>query len=380
MSHRSSFVNSNKINISFFKQKNERPVSVFPWYNIPMSPSKFDYSRLTNHRLAEMGDFVREYNIKYENGILINQDAYEEIREDLDAWRYRHIRPMDDIFDAINELKTKHPEFDYDVAERLKRLPSILGKLYRFPTMKLNQIQDIGGVRIICSDIDQLMALLPYLDELFPEYKEKNRLENPAPSGYRGIHRIYKKDGVYIELQIRTMLEHVWATSVESIDVLRGTAMKNGEDGAAWTEFFQLLSSFFALSEQLPVLEKHEGASGLELVDELKKLEESDGIISKIRGYAKTNNIDKELRRSSSDYYALIERKNDSSTEVTYYLETEIEKAFADYENNERGEEKSDKVLVSINNVERISKIYPNYFVQLDKIAITLERLLDAAA
>ena len=29
-------------------------------------------------------------------------------------------RPMDDIFDAINELKLKHPEFDYDVAERLK--------------------------------------------------------------------------------------------------------------------------------------------------------------------------------------------------------------------------------------------------------------------
>ncbi|MBQ3309581.1 RelA/SpoT domain-containing protein, partial [Candidatus Saccharibacteria bacterium] len=339
-----------------------------------MSPSNYDYSRLTNRRLTEMGDFVREHNIKYENGILINQDAYEEIREDLDAWRYRHIRPMDDIFDAINQLKEKHPEFDYDVAERLKRLPSILGKLHRFPTMKLNQIQDIGGVRIICSDIDQLMALLPYLDEIFPEYKEKNRLENPAPSGYRGIHRIYKKDGVCVELQIRTMLEHVWATSVESIDVLRGTAMKNGEDGAAWTEFFQLLSSFFAMSEQLPVLEKHDGMTGLELVDKLKALEKTDRIISKIRGYAKTNNAINGLKHYPDSYYALIRRRG-ATTELTYYPESQVERAFTEYEQRERGDDETDKVLVSISNVEKISKIYPNYFVQLDKIAGTLGRL-----
>ena len=114
-----------------------------------MNPSNFDYSRLTNRRLAEMGDFVREHNIKYENGILINQDAYEEIREDLDAWRFRHIRPMDDIFDAINELKTKHPEFDYDVAERLKRLPSILGKLGIAGSDPLLQTVFIGVANLV---------------------------------------------------------------------------------------------------------------------------------------------------------------------------------------------------------------------------------------
>ena len=344
-----------------------------------MNPSNFDYSRLTNHRLAEIGDFVREHNIKYENGILINQDAYEEIREDLDAWRYRHIRPMDDIFDAINELKTKRPEFDYDVAERLKRLPSILGKLYRFPTMKLNQIQDIGGVRIICSDIDQLMALLPYLDELFPEYKEKNRLENPAPSGYRGIHRVYKKDGVYIELQIRTMLEHVWATSVESIDVLRGTAMKNGEDGAAWTEFFQLLSSLFAASEQLPMLEKHESLDVIDLVSRIKELDNTDRVISKLRSYAGTNSLLTTLSYYPETYYVLLERRSDNHVEIICYPESQAERAFTDYEKNERNKDDSDKVLVSIDNVKKISEIYPNYFVHLDRIVSTLDDLLDYA-
>lgn len=344
-----------------------------------MSPSEFDYSRLTNRRLAEMGDFVREHDIRYENGILINQDDYEQIRKDMDAWRYRHMRPMDDIFDAINELKEKHPEFDYDVAERLKRLPSILGKLHRFPTMKLNQIQDIGGVRIICSDIDQLMALLPLLDEILPEYREKNRLENPAPSGYRGIHRIYKKDGVCVELQIRTMLEHVWATSVESIDVLRGTAMKNGEDGAAWTEFFQLLSSLFAASEQLPMLEKHEGLDVIDLATKVKELEKTDSILSKLRSYASTNSLLAMPSFYPEAYYVLLERKGNNNVEVIYYPENQTERAFIDYEKNERNKNSSDKVLVSISDVEKISKIYPNYFVQLEKIASTLDDLLDYA-
>ena len=163
--------------------------------------------------------------------------------------------------------------------------------------MKLNQIQDIGGVRIICSDIDQFMALLPYLDEILPEYREKNRLENPAPSGYRGIHRIYK----------------------------------------------------------------------------------TDGVISKIKSYAKTNYLKKGHEQYPDAYYALIERQDGGMTEITYYSEDQVERAFAEYEHNERGEENSDKVLVSINNVKKISEIYPNYFVQLEKIASTLDDLLDYA-
>lgn len=174
------------------------------------------------------------------------------------------------------------------------------------------------------------------------------------------------------------MLEHVWATSVESIDVLRGTAMKNGEDGAAWTEFFQLLSSLFAASEQLPLLEKHEGMDVIDLISEVRKLESTDGILSKIRGYAKTNNLINGLNHYPDSYYALIERRRET-TEITYYPEAQIERAFNDYERNERGDDDADKVLVSISNVEKISKIYPNYFVQLEKNSSTLNDLFDYA-
>ena len=344
-----------------------------------MGFSNYDYSKLTKRQINKIGDYIRAHDIKYENGILIHQDEYEAVREDLDAYRYKHIRPMDDIFDQIVKLKTKHSEFDMLVAERPKRLPSILGKLHRFPTMELSQIQDLGGVRVIVNDIDQLQKLLPLLDEILPDYREKNRIKNPAPSGYRGIHRIFKRDGVAIELQIRTMLQHVWATTVESIDVLRGTSMKNGQNDPAWTEFFQLLSSIFAMSEQMPVLDMHDGASPAEIVDMVRRLNEEYQIVSQVENYSKTNFIDTDSKQYPDAYYALISRDNDKITQITYYTETEEYKAFEDYENYERSVDNRDKVLVSVDKVKQLLKAYPNYFVNLEKIAKTLKTLLDKA-
>ena len=343
-----------------------------------MDFSTYDYSKLTKRRINEIGDYIRAHDIKYENGILIHQDEYEAVREDLDAYRYKHIRPMDDIFDQLTNFKKQHPEFDIDVAERPKRLPSILGKLYRFPTMQLSQIQDLAGVRLIVGDIDQLQQILPLLDEILPDYREKNRIKNPAPTGYRGVHRIFKRDGVYVELQIRTMLEHVWATSVETMDTLRGTAMKNGENDPAWVEFFQLLSSLFAMSEQMPVLDMHEGFDAFELVDRFQELEKKYKAVSRIESYAKTHFAKAGLEKYPDAYYILIVR-NGKSTSISYYTEAQVGQAFADYESRERGANNHDRVLVSIDQVKKISEIYPNYFINLDKIAKVLRDLLDKA-
>ncbi|MDE9591201.1 (p)ppGpp synthetase, partial [Xenorhabdus bovienii] len=54
-------------------------------------------------------------------------------------------------------------------------------------------------------------------------------------TGYRGIHRIYKcydgKDqhpwkGFLIEVQLRTKLQHIWATTVEIVDLCEGNTLK----------------------------------------------------------------------------------------------------------------------------------------------------------
>src|SRR5690606_39699271 len=46
-----------------------------------------------------------------------------------------------------------------------------------------------------------------------------------------------------IEIQIRTRLQHAWATAVETVDVMKGTDLKSGGGTPDWREFFALAAS-----------------------------------------------------------------------------------------------------------------------------------------
>ncbi len=93
--------------------------------------------------------------------ILINDISSEEEKnkalEILDNWRAVHSYPMH-IFKK--RLKDKSTAVDENAltAQRLKRVPAIIHKLKRKygghnPTMKLSQMQDIGGCRAVLSNV-----------------------------------------------------------------------------------------------------------------------------------------------------------------------------------------------------------------------------------
>src|SRR5690606_21046694 len=55
-----------------------------------------------------------------------------------------------------------------------------------------------------------------------------------------------------IEIQIRTRLQHAWATAVETVDVMKGTDLKSGGGTPDWREFFALAASAIAIQEHQP--------------------------------------------------------------------------------------------------------------------------------
>ena len=66
-------------------------------------------------------------------------------------------------------------------------------------------------------------ALETFAPTGFSFVRSTDYIENPKSSGYRSIHYIYKYssniqdyDGLKIELQIRTRLQHSWAMAVET--------------------------------------------------------------------------------------------------------------------------------------------------------------------
>ncbi len=157
-------------------------------------------------------------------------------------WRACHAYPIN-TFQATLRTKLRAYREDPIAAQRLKRMPTIIDKLKRYPAMKLTTMQDIGGVRAVLGSVKGVYRLVG-------EYKDSSRLSHEltdhkdyirAPrseDGYRSVHLIYRYknkqapnyDGLRIEMQIRTKLQHTWATAVESIGFIpRGLPRRSGK-------------------------------------------------------------------------------------------------------------------------------------------------------
>jgi ppGpp synthetase/RelA/SpoT-type nucleotidyltranferase len=133
-------------------------------------------------------------------------------------------------------------------------------------------MQDIGGCRAILDTVADVEALVKSykdagvrhpskLDRPFL-FREDNYIELPKSDGYRGVHLIMKYqslakpdyNGQNIEVQIRSRLQHAWATSVETCETFTGQALKAKIKNASdqWLRFFALMSSAIATREKRP--------------------------------------------------------------------------------------------------------------------------------
>ncbi|NJN31491.1 MAG: hypothetical protein HC824_14500 [Synechococcales cyanobacterium RM1_1_8] len=96
-------------------------------------------------------------------GNILKQDnpdpGEKESAEDvLTNWRSLHSYPIN-TFQATLRDKLKSIDHNALVAQRLKRAPSIIGKLKRFDSMQLVRMQDIGGLRAVIETIDKVRDL-----------------------------------------------------------------------------------------------------------------------------------------------------------------------------------------------------------------------------
>jgi putative GTP pyrophosphokinase len=119
--------------------------------------------------------------------------------EILSNWRASHSYPMHVFKQRLSRVSEK---IDAEAlsAQRLKRVPSIIKKLNRKykngnETMRLTQMQDIAGCRVVMSNVKLAEKLYHdyYLkgDLKHKKINEKNYISNPKEDGYRSIHLVY---------------------------------------------------------------------------------------------------------------------------------------------------------------------------------------------
>src|SRR3989344_2497902 len=194
--------------------------------------------------------------------------------EILNNWRAIHGYPLH-IFQMRLKNISKKCDKEALIAQRLKRATSIINKLNRKyegrnPSMQLSQMRDIAGCRAIVKNVEIAKKI-----------------------GYRSLHIIYeyKSDkgktdynGLRVEVQIRSRLQHLWATAIETVDFFTRQAIKFNEGRPDWADFFKLVSSAFAISENCPVIQ-NTPPDKRELYLKIKEKEKELGVINRMAGW-----------------------------------------------------------------------------------------------
>ncbi len=114
-----------------------------------------------------------------------------------------------------------------EVAQRLKRLDTLIGKLGR-ERGNVTQMQDIGGVRAVLPSLRHVYVVRRRLLKSWVIIKERDYIAQPKSSGYRALHLIVRRMGFPIEVQLRTIGQDVWANQVEETGRQVGLDLKFG--------------------------------------------------------------------------------------------------------------------------------------------------------
>lgn len=308
----------------------------------------------------------------------------------MNNWRMSHSLPLNSLQLMLRRKAAKvSPESL--VAQRLKRAKSIVDKLKRFQKMKLARMQDLGGCRAIMPNISDVYSLKESYENSRSEHRLKNTkdyIESPQETGYRGVHLILEfnskthieYNGMLIEIQLRTRLQHAWATAVEVAGTFTNQALKSNMGEPDWRRFFALISSAFAIKEGTNLV-PNTPQNEQELYKEIKLLAERLDVINTLSGYKhliKNITDNEDFRRDIQQYFLLRLTPGLGMLEILPFDNNDlgsVSKIYLDYEREAEAKGAS-VALVSVASVDSLQAAYPNYFLDADVFLNELKQII----
>lgn len=335
-----------------------------------------------------------------------NEELLSRTMGVLTYWRNSHVLPLSQA--EVLVLRYIHRiDKDAYIAKRLKRLESIRKKLnYNknnpMGPMVLTSMQDIAGIRIVLTHLVKLRNFFKVLEKesCFRENDElikyKDYIKNPKDDGYRGIHLVAKfknefGDNKKVEFQLRTKLQHSWATSLEIVDLFTKQNLKSNDGGDGWKAFFRQVGQQFEIIENLPSFVKNDQKA---LVSEYLKYLKSnpqalyqsiavykfittplEGVVTELtveglfKAYAESlNEINEKIvkhNKSTDDLVLLRLNVLNRQLELDFFNKNQSEKASEQYGFHEAKLAKNSNwvvALLSTNAIGGLKQAYPNYF------------------
>jgi hypothetical protein len=325
--------------------------------------------------------------------------AIEEAWDALANWRSVHAFPLNTVTMDLRQ-KVRRVASGALVVQRLKRARSVLSKLAKESSMRLTQMQDIGGCRAVAESIDQVYALRDQFRKsksLHEFVTEDDYITKPKHSGYRSLHLIYRFKSIghpqynklMFEVQLRTRTQHAWATAVETVGAVIGQALKASEGERTWLAYFQNAALALEYTESPVPAAAVETTRGT-LARTLLALGKQLDVHKKLTAYRAALRATESRGGKSAAYFLLVLLPDQQQLQIKSFSRNQAEEAYREYEMYERilplnpaGGQLSlfsdlsdysgaQAVLVGADSLRSIRESYPNYYLDtevfLDKI------------
>lgn len=313
----------------------------------------------------------------------------EEFKESIPIfhnWRSSHAFPMQIM---LNLLRKNAVRIDRGAVavQRLKRVDSIFNKLLREESMSLSRMEDIAGCRVVVESVRHVSRVSELLKRSRTKnqlHRERNYIEHPKESGCRGIHLIYRYrgrktiyNGMAVELQIRSKVQHSWATAVEVVGTFTKQALKASTGEEEWLNLFKFASAEFTKLEGCDVDPRFEEVDTFYQFNSLvQKLE----LFSRLSAFKVATKALTGKKFKGAGYFVLVLDMDKRTINNVRYDKKELDKATAHYDYlEEKNKDKNcDVVLVSAGSVRDLKRAYPNYFADTDQFVNYISQVYEA--
>lgn len=299
------------------------------------------------------------------------RDEILEIFAIAHSWRDAHIYPMRSMRQSLVG-RIRHSGHKGFTAARPKRMTSIRKKLRRF-SVKLDQIQDLAGCRAVMDDMAGVNALVESIKSKLPHelIREYPYIQEIKDDGYRSHHMVYRfqanadempYDDLRVEVQIRTRLQHSWATAVEAVGLFREEDFKAGEGSPDWLRLFRLMSEEFAVTEGCGDFVDTPTKHRLEEIRHLNDVLNAANVLDDLKNATK---FMEDYLHEESPYYMITYNLDARSVKVHPEADANIGSSRLDAAETQietTPGNRSKVVLVEVDKLENLIEAYPNYF------------------
>jgi putative GTP pyrophosphokinase len=258
--------------------------------------------------------------------------------------------------------------------------------------MELARMQDIGGLRAVVSSLRKVRDLEQHYRNSSFKHElvgQRDYFASPPPSGYRSVHLIYRYrndrapdyDGLLIEFQIRTRLQHTWATAVETMGTFLSYALKSSEGPKKWLDFFALTGSAFAHLENCPAVPGYDSLFAKETFQAVEATAAELDVRHRLQAFTIAANAISRGRQLGS-YHLVVLDPSTKTVTIQSFGRDRLEEANLEYTKTVSRIADGDAiqaVLVSAGPVENLRRAYPNYFLDTREFVNQLNRMRSRA-